>query len=638
MAVNLLNSPIGPSLKKYLLEKTSGIPFLVEQFLLDLNERGALRQQNKIIEIEPNAIADIPTNIHAILVSRLDRLSSQVKNIVQTAAILGREFEIAILSRMVNDDPFLPVYIAEAEKQSIWNVLQQIRCLFKHALLCDAAYQMQFHKRLRQLHILALNAIESLYPHQLDAHYEELAYHARQGQQADQQRKYEVLAGAAAQAAYQNNAALDHYRALLPLLPPQETIHYQLQIAEIEEHIGNSHIAAKTYHQAIRLARQFNDMHQLVQAQMMLGHFHHQRGQFALARRWLKCARINWETLKNPAGICQTLLYISSTYIRQSRYPLAEKIAKQALNLAQQTQNLSSIALALKNLGIIAFYQTQYESAKQYYQQSLSFYREVDDKPGISAILNNLGIILNEQGCIAESRALCTESLTIDRQIGDKWGIGIALNNLGQSAEQMGDIEAARLCYEESATVCQEIGDQIGAAYANSNLAGIAMLNNNLPLAHTLYSTSSRIFRRSDDLRSTSIVLRNLAEIDLQLGNYSAARQQMLESLAITQQIEDLRGIAYCIIGLVRILHEHSSTAASPQTTWHTLVRWIATAQTIQAQNGFIFEGQIAQKITEILQIAQNQLTQADFQSANAAGSQLTIEQIIAEVNTSPET
>lgn len=639
MAISLLGTPIGPGLYAHLLEKTSGNPFLIEQILLDLRERSGLQTKDGNTELNPVTLPDIPVNLNAILVARLDRLSAEVKHIVQTAVVLGREFEIAILSHMLNDNPLTLTLVTEAEQQAIWTVFQQIHCIFKHALLRDAAYQMQFHGRLRALHTLALQAIETLYADRLEAHYEELAYHAQQAQQTDKQCLYNAIAGKAAQIAYQNDNALTYYTRLLPLLKtPQEITPYLLRIAEIQERIGNSSASAKSYHRAIRLARQTNELALLAEGQMKLGHLHYQRGQFDLARRWLKRARISWETLQHPTGTCQTLSYISSTYIRQGRYPLAEKIAKQALNLAEQTQNHSAAALALKNLGVIAFYQTRYDIAKEYYQQSLAFYRETDDKPGISAVLNNLGIILGEEGRVAESKALCEESLALDRQIGDKWGIGIALNNLGQGAEQMGEIETARLCYEESAAVCQEIGDQIGEAYATSNLAGIAMLNNDLPLAHTLYSASFRIFHRSDDLRSTSIALRNLSEIDLQLGNYSAARQQLLESLTITQQLEDLRGIAYCIIGLTRVLHQQALAPNTPQATWQTLVRWIATAQTIQAQNGFVFEGEIANKITDILQAAQTQLSPANFQSANTSGSQLTIEQIIAEISTQPET
>lgn len=638
MATDLLGAPIGQKLHTYLLEKTSGNPFLIEQILLDLQDRSGLQNQDGKLELNPATLPDIPTNLNAILIARLDRLSSEVKQTVQTAVVLGYEFEIAILSHMLNNNPLTLMLVTEAEKQAIWTVFQQIRCLFKHTLLRDAAYQMQFHGRLRILHMLALQAIETLYADRLQAHYEELAYHAQQAQQTEKQRLYNALAGKAAQIAYQNDNALTYYHRLLPLLnTPQETIPYLLNIAEIQERIGNASESARFYHRAIRLARQIDHLELLAQGQMQLGHLHHQRGQFDLARRWLKRALTCWQTLQNPAGICQTLSHISASYIRQSRYPLAEQIATQALTLARQTHNQSAAALALKNLGLIAAYQTHYDTAKEYYQQSLAFYREVDDKPGLSAILNNLGIIFVEEGHIAESRALFEESLTLDRQIGDKWGIGITLNNLGQGAEQMGEIETARLYYEESAAVCQEIGDQIGQAFAISNLAGIAMINNDLPLAHTLYSASLRIFQRSDDLHSTSIVLRNLAEIDLQLGKYSAAYQQLLESLTITQQLEDLRGTAYCILGLTRVLNRQALASNASSTTWQTLVRWIAAAQAIRAQNGFAFEDEIAQTISEILQTAQAQLTTADFQSANISGDQQTVEQIIAEIRTQPK-
>ena len=51
--------------------------------------------------------------------ARLDRLAQQVKQVVQTAAILGREFEIQLLSRLLHDDPELPQKVSSAEQAAI---------------------------------------------------------------------------------------------------------------------------------------------------------------------------------------------------------------------------------------------------------------------------------------------------------------------------------------------------------------------------------------------------------------------------------------------------------------------------------------------------------------------------------------
>jgi hypothetical protein len=52
-----------------------------------------------------------------------------------------------------------------------------MRYLFKHILLREAAYGMQFSSHLRQMHRKAAEAIEAVYAADLTPHYADLVYH-----------------------------------------------------------------------------------------------------------------------------------------------------------------------------------------------------------------------------------------------------------------------------------------------------------------------------------------------------------------------------------------------------------------------------------------------------------------------------
>jgi predicted ATPase len=54
-----------------------------------------------------------------LLVARLDSLDPGVKLVVQIAAILGQEFETALLSQVVGDEPDVPKRVNQAEKALI---------------------------------------------------------------------------------------------------------------------------------------------------------------------------------------------------------------------------------------------------------------------------------------------------------------------------------------------------------------------------------------------------------------------------------------------------------------------------------------------------------------------------------------
>jgi len=162
IAEAILEQGIRESLATFISSKAEGNPFFSEQLALDLRERNLLIQTENGLDLTANAEVEIPSGLNALLIARLDRLSAQVKLVVQTAAVLGREFEVQILLEMLQQDQ--TPYIRAAEREAIWTALDELRYLFRHALLRDAAYQMQIQDRLKALHRVAAEAIETLYP------------------------------------------------------------------------------------------------------------------------------------------------------------------------------------------------------------------------------------------------------------------------------------------------------------------------------------------------------------------------------------------------------------------------------------------------------------------------------------------
>ncbi|MGD8858052.1 MAG: AAA family ATPase, partial [Chloroflexota bacterium] len=211
LAADQLGAPVGTSLLQLLVERAEGNPFFTEQILRYLQEQALLQLVEGQWQLKSIQEMALPTDVRAVLVARLDRLTQYVREVVQTASVLGREFEVKLLARMLNDDPALEDKIAEAEKMAIWTALGELRYIFKHTMLRDAAYRMQIRTRRQALHKLAVEAMERLYADSLDPHFGELAYHAEQARQIDKARHYLELAGDIAKSAYQNSMALDYY-------------------------------------------------------------------------------------------------------------------------------------------------------------------------------------------------------------------------------------------------------------------------------------------------------------------------------------------------------------------------------------------------------------------------------------------
>jgi class 3 adenylate cyclase len=220
LAEGQLNGPAAPVLLSLLAERAEGNPFFAEQILRYLTDGNRLRRGDDGWEpTNASELSVVPSDVSALLIARLDQLTQQVKEVVQTAAILGREFEVKLLTQMLLEDDLLSRKVAQAEEAAIWSALTELRYLFKHALLRDAAYRMQVQTRRQSLHGSAVDALEKLFGNELDAHYGELAYHSEQAGRDDKALHYSRLAGDAARDAYQNSQAVDYYGRALKLVP-----------------------------------------------------------------------------------------------------------------------------------------------------------------------------------------------------------------------------------------------------------------------------------------------------------------------------------------------------------------------------------------------------------------------------------
>ncbi|MFO7540441.1 MAG: adenylate/guanylate cyclase domain-containing protein, partial [Chloroflexota bacterium] len=343
-----LGLPIDERLYNLLLEKSGANPFFAQQILYYLQEKGLI--ETTIVNNEPTAsltasLSDLPLTLDALLVARLDRLTQQVKTLVQTAAVLGREFDLRLLSHMLQRDVFEDV--AAARQQQIWDMLDEMHHIFKHALLRDAAYEMQLVIRRRELHQVAASALETMYSTDLAPYYAEIAHHYEAAYQMGAAAArtpavhYLRLAGERAAERYENWTAVHNFsRALaltdnvveqIELLLAREAIYHLLgeREAQTAEHdlletllvihqqpvlqatlalrrayyataTGNFETAVAFAEQSVEVAQAAGDIPLACEAQTAWGNALRQMGYFNDARTHFQAAQKLVETVISP--------------------------------------------------------------------------------------------------------------------------------------------------------------------------------------------------------------------------------------------------------------------------------------------------------------------------------------------------
>ncbi len=185
--------------------------------------------------------------MRAVLIARLDRLTQRVRETVQTASVLGREFEVRVLAEMLKNNKDFEQSVNQAERANIWVPLTEIEYIFKHALLRDAAYSMQLVVRQRELHGLAVSAMEVVYHDDLEPHYGELAYHAEKADLKEKALHYLMLAGGLSMSVFQNHQALDYFTRALSLIPENDLrMKFDVLLKRVECNFDIGNPAAQT--------------------------------------------------------------------------------------------------------------------------------------------------------------------------------------------------------------------------------------------------------------------------------------------------------------------------------------------------------------------------------------------------------
>jgi class 3 adenylate cyclase len=89
-----------------ILARSEGNPFFVEEVVRMLIERGAIVQEGtRWVATADVASIEIPETLHGLLLARIDQLPDEAKRSLRVAAVIGRQFPIRVLERVIGADP-----------------------------------------------------------------------------------------------------------------------------------------------------------------------------------------------------------------------------------------------------------------------------------------------------------------------------------------------------------------------------------------------------------------------------------------------------------------------------------------------------------------------------------------------------
>jgi len=280
-ASELLDDLLGSSpglrpLRDLLVARTEGNPFFLEESVRSLVEDGVLSGERGARSLAvPISTISTPASVQTVLAARIDRLEPDAKRLLQSAAVIGKDFSLPLLLA-ASDLPEAEVQRLIAELQAA-EFIYETRLFpdpeytFKHALTHDVSYGGLLGERRRLLHGRIFSAMERLDAGRRGEAVDRMAFHALRGELWAKAVECAREAGLRARALSANRSAVEAFRnALIALarLPssPETTaseIDLHFEIRDVLFVLGDFALIPQHVARAEQLAQDLGDVRRL---------------------------------------------------------------------------------------------------------------------------------------------------------------------------------------------------------------------------------------------------------------------------------------------------------------------------------------------------------------------------------------
>jgi DNA-binding CsgD family transcriptional regulator len=196
--------------------RTAGNPLFVTEVVRLLHQQSVLSGADTTAYLEQNI--GIPVGVRDAIRRRLDRLSQECHRVLTLAAVIGRQFGLAELERLV--DALSSGQVLDALDEALAaGIVEEVpgtlgAYQFAHVLIQETLASALSSSRRARLHGHIAEVLEALWQDDLAAHAAELVTHFAQADPARGRQKVAqcaLLAGERALAAYAHEDALIHF-------------------------------------------------------------------------------------------------------------------------------------------------------------------------------------------------------------------------------------------------------------------------------------------------------------------------------------------------------------------------------------------------------------------------------------------
>ncbi|MEO0127815.1 MAG: tetratricopeptide repeat protein [candidate division WOR-3 bacterium] len=573
-----------------LLKKSGAIPFYISELALNLVSNNMIQIKDGTAILKGDLTLTLPRSLDELIMTKIDKLSAELRYIVDIASVIGEEFSFKILNALIPGKERLKQNLAYIVQQNIFKVTgdkdssEDEKYAFTHSIMRDAVYNSLLKKQRREYHQKVGFIIEKIFNLTIEEYFDALAHHFYLGGEIMKALEYMEKAGDQKKELYLNSSAIELYKKCLTMIPdgmPHITTRIFEKLGTIYELIGDYENALNSYYSMERYAGE-----DLVVKARSLRHRANiiaNQGDYDKGLELLSQAYEYLKSLKEKSNL-SVLLELSNIrnlecwlYRIKGKMEIAESKGLEAIKIITKIKDWKfkielkqALTKAYNHLSVIYCVKGDFEKALKLCKEAISIAEDTGDLRGKVNAYNVMGTVFKAQGNYEKAIDSFTVNLKITEELGDKRGIGVAYCNLGNVYQHIGDNSTALDLYQKFLEISQDLRDKSSIGMASNNMGIIYFNMGDYERALKFFENYLKISEELGDKRGIAIAYGNLGEVLMNKFEYNKAVALFKKFLKISQRIGDKRGIAsasynlgyvYAEIGKLKLAYKYSNEA-----------------------------------------------------------------------------
>ena len=552
---------LSASIAEQVWTTSEGNPFMVVETARALREGGDVPADRQL---------PMPDRVRRLISSRLERLSERAQELASIAAVVGREFEFALLQRASGvEESESAVGIEELVRRRVMRGTED-RFGFNHDRIREVVYARLLAPSRRLLHGRVARAIEELYGEDLAPHYGVLGVHYREGEIWAKAVTYLRHAGMHAATRWAHRDAVTWFEQALVALNRQPEsrdtreqgidLRFDLRVSLVA--LGEIGRAADFVREAEQVATRRGDEERLASAACFWSDYFSRVADYERAISTGEAALASAARVGNLPIQLETNVRLAQVYQRRGEFRRAIDYLRKNLASVEATfirdrfgrATLASVisrtylAVCLADLG-------EFAEGIDHGREAIRLAESVEHPSDLCTALVGLGHLYTGKGDLDDGIPLLERCLELCRTWGVKLTFPWVATCLGAAYVGVGRRDEGIHLLQQAVTESASLHGRVSYDWFLSELASAYLRMGRIAEARPLAREALELARDRGDRRFHALALYVSGEIEAnsEPPDVSSAETFFREAIALMETLEMRPRLANCRLALGRL-------------------------------------------------------------------------------------